>query len=62
MSRICCLLLLVALPTKASELTIERIFGDPALAGPTPRAVKVSPDGRRVGLLQGSAADQYQLD
>ena len=56
------LLLLITVPTGASELTIQRIFGDPALSGPTPRAVKVSPDGRRVGLLRGRDTDQHQLD
>jgi dipeptidyl-peptidase-4 len=62
MHRICWLLFLIAMPIAASDLTLERIFGDPALAGPTPRAVKVSPDGRRVGLLHGRATDQHQLD
>jgi dipeptidyl-peptidase-4 len=62
MRRTCCLLFLIAMPIAASDLTLERIFGDPALAGPTPRAVKVSPDGRRVGLLRGRATDQHQLD
>jgi dipeptidyl-peptidase-4 len=63
MRRICCLLLLLMpLSGMSNELTIERIFADPALAGPTPRAVKVSPDGRRVGLLRGRPTDQYQLD
>jgi dipeptidyl-peptidase-4 len=59
-----CLLLLclIALPAAADELTISRIFGDPALSGPTPRAVQVSPDGRRVGLLRGRDDDQRQLD
>jgi dipeptidyl-peptidase-4 len=63
MGRICCLLLLLMpLSSLSAELTIERIFADPALAGPTPRAVKVSPDGGRVGLLRGRSSDQYQLD
>jgi dipeptidyl-peptidase-4 len=48
--------------SSANDLTLERIFADPALAGPTPRGVKVSPDGRRVGLLRGRATDQNQLD
>ncbi len=56
------LLILLALPVGASELTIARIFADPELTGPTPRAVQVSPDGRRVGLLRGRAEDQHQLD
>jgi dipeptidyl-peptidase-4 len=63
--RMACLLwvaLTVVLPASAAELTIERIFADPALSGPTPRNVQVSPDGRRVGLLRGRADDQHQLD
>jgi dipeptidyl-peptidase 4 len=56
------LLLLMPIAAMSSELTIERIFGDPSLSGPAPRAVKVSPDGQRVGLLRGRAADQHQLD
>jgi dipeptidyl-peptidase 4 len=62
MRRVCCLLMLIALPSYASELTIARIFGDPALTGPTPRDVQISPDGRRVGLLRGRNDDQHQLD
>lgn len=46
----------------ANDLNLERIFAEPALAGPTPRGVKISPDGRRVGLLRGSDADHHQLD
>ena len=61
-SAYCLILILIALPAAATELTIARIFGDPALSGPTPRAVQVSPDGRRVGLLRGRADDQHQLD
>ncbi len=49
-------------PAAAGQLTIERIFGDPALSGPTPREVKISPDGSRVALLRGRATDQHQLD
>jgi dipeptidyl-peptidase-4 len=56
------LLLLIPVSAMSSELTIERIYGDPSLLGPTPRAVKVSPDGQRVGLLRGRANDQHQLD
>src|ERR1700733_10757750 len=63
MRRVCCLLLLLMpLSTMSNELTIERIFGEPALAGQTPHAVKVSPDGSKVGILRGRATDQHQLD
>jgi dipeptidyl-peptidase 4 len=58
----CLLMTLLALPAAADELTLQRIFADPALAGPTPRGVKISPDGRRVGLLRGRPADRHQLD
>ncbi len=43
-------------------LTIERIYGDTSLSGVSPRGVKISPDGRRVGYLRGRTDDQYQLD
>lgn len=63
MRRICLALwLLMPMVAMSTDLSIERIFSDPALAGPTPRAVKVSPDGSRVGLLRGRANDQHQLD
>ena len=54
--------MLVCLPAAGNDLSLERIFADPALSGPTPHGVKVSPDGRRVGLLRGRATDQHQLD
>lgn len=53
---------LMSLPALADSLSLERIFGDPALAGPAPRAVQVSPDGSRVSFLRGRADDQHQLD
>jgi dipeptidyl-peptidase-4 len=52
----------MSLSAAAADLTLERIFGDPNLAGSAPRALKVSPDGRRVGFLRGRADDQHQLD
>jgi dipeptidyl-peptidase-4 len=56
------LLMIMPVCSLSTDLSIERIFGDPGLAGATPRAVKVSPDGRRVGLLRGRTTDQHQLD
>lgn len=56
------LCLSVAFTASAAELTIDRIFGDQALAGPAPRALKVSPDGSRVSFLRGRDDDQHQLD
>ena len=46
----------------AEQLTIERIFSDPDLNGPTPRVLKIAPDGKRVTFLRGRADDQNQLD
>ncbi|MCW5580209.1 MAG: S9 family peptidase, partial [Luteimonas sp.] len=46
----------------AERLTIERMFGDPDLAGPSPRALKIAPDGRHVAFLRGRDDDQNQLD
>jgi dipeptidyl-peptidase-4 len=55
-------LMQLAMPAAASDLTLERIFANPSLAGPTPRGVKVSPDGGRVALLRGRATDGHKLD
>lgn len=52
----------ISLPAAADDLTLPAIFADSSLIGPAPRGVKVAPDGRRVGLLRGSAADRHQLD
>ena len=46
----------------AAELTIDRLFDAPALAGPTIMGLKVSPDGSRVTYLQGKQHDKDRLD
>ncbi|MGN6729767.1 MAG: DPP IV N-terminal domain-containing protein [Rhodanobacteraceae bacterium] len=46
----------------AEQLTIERIYSDPALSGPAPRNVQVAPDGSRVTFLRGKSDNQDQLD
>ena len=46
----------------AEQLTIERIFSDPDLNGPSPRVLKIAPDGKRVTFLRGREDDQNQLD
>lgn len=56
------LLSLAALPAMSEQLTIDRIYDDPAVLGATPRGVKISPDGSRVTFLRGKADDQYALD
>ena len=44
------------------ELTIDRLFDAPALAGPTIAGLKISPDGSRVTYLQGKVQDKDCLD
>ncbi|WP_445145354.1 alpha/beta fold hydrolase [Dyella sp. Tek66A03] len=55
-------LTMVALPTMAEKLTIERIFDGGSLAGSAPRGLQISPDGSRVSFLRPRPDDQYQLD
>jgi len=43
-------------------LTIDRIFASPSLSGPTPRSVRLSPDGRYVTLLKPRADERERLD
>ena len=49
-------------PVSVQALQISRIFADPALSGSTPRALKVSPDGKRVTFLRGKSTAQDRLD
>jgi len=55
-------LTMVALPTMAEKLTIERIFDGGNLAGAAPRGLQISPDGSRVTFLRARPDDQNQLD
>ena len=43
-------------------LTLERVFASPDLAGPQPRALKLSPDGTLVTLLKPRADEKERLD
>ncbi len=45
-----------------SQLTFERVFASPALNGPAPRGVKLSPDGRWLTLLRNRAEDRQRYD
>jgi dipeptidyl-peptidase-4 len=55
--------MMIFAPTVAAEqLTLERIFANPALSGETPRSLKLSPDGERVTFLRGRADQQQRLD
>ena len=59
------LMLMGAIPTVAQgqpTLTLERVFASPDLAGPQPRALKLSPDGSLVTLLKPRADEKERLD
>lgn len=46
----------------ADELSLERLFSSPDLAGASMRQVKVSPDGARVTFLQGKTENKDRYD
>jgi len=46
----------------AADLTLERVFASPGLNGPSPRGVKLSPDGRYLTLLRNRADDRERYD
>src|SRR6185436_6158578 len=54
--------LLVAAPAQAEELTLERLFASPSLSGPTPRLLKLSPDGHLATMLRNRADDRDRYD
>lgn len=57
------LLLTSPIAAQAQEkLTLERVFASPDLAGPQPRALKLSPDGSLVTLLKPRADEKERLD
>jgi dipeptidyl-peptidase-4 len=43
-------------------LTLERVFGSPSLNGPSPRGMKLSPDGRYLTLLRNREEDKDRYD
>jgi dipeptidyl-peptidase-4 len=49
-------------PVAAEQLTLERVFASPTLAGARPREAKLSPDGRQVGVLRARATDKDRFD
>ncbi|MEK7343306.1 MAG: S9 family peptidase [Pseudomonadota bacterium] len=58
-------LLALSVPAAAQAqdtLTLERVFASPDLAGPQPRALKLSPDGSLVTLLKPRADEKERLD
>lgn len=58
------LMMASAMPAEAQDkpLTLERVFASPDLAGSTPRALKLSPDGKYVTLLRNRADEKERFD
>ncbi|WP_022683199.1 alpha/beta fold hydrolase [Sphingobium bisphenolivorans] len=56
------LLLSAGLAQAQQKLTLERVFANPDLSGPQPRALKLSPDGRLVTLLKPRPDERERLD
>src|ERR1700677_3905056 len=52
----------VATASHSADLTIDRLFDAPALAGPSIVGLRISPDGSRVTYLQGKLEDKDRLD
>lgn len=57
----------LAMPADAQQappqqLTLERVFASPDLAGTTPRALKLSPDGKYVTLLRNRPEERDRFD
>jgi dipeptidyl-peptidase-4 len=55
-------LLMTASVAAAEELPIKRVFAAPALNGPAPRGVQISPDGALVTYLKPEPGDQTTFD
>ncbi|GIU66959.1 S9 family peptidase [Candidatus Phycosocius spiralis] len=51
-----------ATPTSSASLNLDRLFEDPALNGPVPRAAKFSPDAKLVTWLRPNDQDFLRLD
>src|SRR5580704_18371065 len=56
------LLALAATVATADELPITRVFAAPALNGPVPKGVQISPDGALVTYLKPEPEDQTTFD
>jgi dipeptidyl-peptidase-4 len=53
---------LFATRAMAAKLTVERLYSDPDINGPSPRGLQIAPDGSRVTFLRGRDDDQNRLD
>lgn len=55
--------LMLSAPAMADKtLTLDRVFASPAISGPTPREVKLSPDGKWLTSLRPRAEDRERFD
>jgi dipeptidyl-peptidase-4 len=55
-------LALVSTSAPAKDLTLQRLFQSPSLSGPSPRMLKLSPDGRLATLLRNRPEDRDRYD
>ncbi len=53
---------LMTMPAQAEDLTLQRVFASPNLAGEQPRALKLSPDGRLLTSLRPRAEEKDRFD
>lgn len=51
-----------AMAESPQPLTLERVFASPAISGPTPRAVRLSPDGKWLTSLRSRPDDRERFD
>src|SRR5206468_4455538 len=49
-------------PVPQQVLTLERLFASPSLSGPTPRLLRLSPDGRLATMLRNRPDDRARYD
>lgn len=49
-------------PATAEDLTLERLFASPAIAGPSPRLPRLSPDGRLATVLRNRVDERDRYD
>lgn len=49
-------------PLQAQNLTLPRLFAEPALSGTAPKSLAYAPDGSRITYLKGKAKDANRLD
>jgi len=49
-------------PKQSTSLTLERVFGNPDLAGPQPQSLKLSPDGKLLTSVKNRADEKERFD